>query len=171
MPPLRKRKRIHPAGPRRPSPTKLTLNAPLLPKPALGLDYDDASDSDDSRNSSPGSAKEEVALTPPDALEEDLGDVEARMKAKRAKEEDEEEELSGLVRKKDNIATPVSKPKHEPGISIKLDMKGLDQMNDVPSKPVTRPGTPIKDDMTKRMRVNLGFKRRLSPSMGGPDKG
>ena len=70
---------------------------------ALGLDYDDGSDSEGSVGaqspsitpaSSTGAAGE--ILTPPE-LEEDLGDVAMKMRAKRMREEAEDEEFVGLL--------------------------------------------------------------------------
>ncbi|ORX34996.1 component of IIS longevity pathway SMK-1-domain-containing protein [Kockovaella imperatae] len=114
-----KRKRAQSGAPTPPPPKR-----PSAPSPgrmasgnngssALGLDYDDGSDSDGSSgaqspvikpsassaswNSSETSSSTERGSTPPEELAEDLGDVAMKMRAKRLREEEEEEGFAGLL--------------------------------------------------------------------------
>lgn len=70
---------------------------------ALGLDYDDGSDSDGSAGSqSPRRGMPPATppvITPSEELEKDLGDVALKIRAKRQREEEEEEGFASLVGK------------------------------------------------------------------------
>ena len=102
-----------PRRPAAPSPGRMAAGNAVASGSALGLDYDDGSDSEGSSGAqSPrvkpmsSSASPSAALqgkrvargdTPPEELEEDLGDVAMKMRAKRLREEEEEEGFAGLI--------------------------------------------------------------------------
>lgn len=92
-----KRKRVFQAtgpSPKRPSPSK--------PTPALGLDYDDASDSEGSTDGESPKAtgrrpSPSIDSTETEHLAEELTDVEQKVRAKRMRNEEEEEEAGGFA--------------------------------------------------------------------------
>ncbi|WVQ85221.1 hypothetical protein IAT38_007386 [Cryptococcus sp. DSM 104549] len=173
-------------------PQALTTTAAASPSSgggALGLDYDDGSDSDSSGGASPrnqprhlehapsptpsapntstGSAgaltstsllertatraseARERAITPPEELEAEMGDVAMRMRAKRQREaEDEEEGFGGLMVGKPPAET--EKEKEEAA----ADAAGEDAL-----KEETKKGGPIKD-MGKKIRLSFGLGKK-----------
>jgi len=123
---------------------------------ALGLDYDDGSDSEGSNGGqSPripmGPRKEDAPPTPGTASEElegDLGDVAMRMRAKRLREEEEEEGFAGMMAGKAAATTP---KKEKETKKEKENVGGGGK----------REGTPIKE---KKIRLNFGA---LGKKLGG----
>ncbi|WWD22828.1 hypothetical protein CI109_107322 [Kwoniella shandongensis] len=127
---------------------------------ALGLDYDDGSDSDSSGGASPrikpdhleqqaSSSSPIVESTPAQSteeLEEDLGDVAMRMRAKRQREEEEEEGFAGLL--------VGGKP---PTASTAATVEKQDTTT-TPTPQTESKKTPVKD---------LGKKIRLNFKLGG----
>ena len=103
-----------PKRPAAPSPGRMAAGNSA----ALGLDYDDGSDSEGSSGAqspvvkptpggSPISAQGQASgrgTTPPKELAEDLGDVAMKMRAKRLREEEEEEGFAGLLAKQSKKA-------------------------------------------------------------------
>nr|XP_019014382.1 uncharacterized protein I206_00464 [Kwoniella pini CBS 10737]OCF53163.1 hypothetical protein I206_00464 [Kwoniella pini CBS 10737] len=146
---------------------------------ALGLDYDDGSDSDSSstgqrspRNSSsdkiPNSNLGNLNLTK-EELEDDLGDVAMRMRAKRQREEEEEEGFAGLLVGAKTTTTPtttITTTKEE----NKEEDKSINDNNIISKSRInsnnTGNSTPVKD-MGKKIRLNLGFGKKLGGGGGG----
>lgn len=101
-----KRKRVAQSGASAPSPKRQTP-----PTAALGLDYDDASDSEGSTGGE--SPKARPSAPTPEAAEADLAEglseVEQKIRAKRLRDEDEDEGVfAQLVAPKDGAAEAVS---------------------------------------------------------------
>lgn len=116
----------------------------------LGLDYDDSSDSDGSAGGqSPHpnvqeESKTEPAITPSEVLQEDLGDVTQRMRAKRVREEEEEEGFVGMLLGKQPAAISMKEKEPEFGGG-------------------KRDGTPIKENHKLKLSFG-GFGRKLGGS-------
>jgi protein phosphatase 4 regulatory subunit 3 len=98
----------------KPSPRKKRKDTPkkismfvAREKPALGLDYDDGSDSEGSAGT------QSPRMRPNDQLENELGDVEMKMKAKREANDEEEEELL--------VMPPKEETGKRPGTPVKPD--------------------------------------------------
>ncbi|WRT63528.1 uncharacterized protein IL334_000433 [Kwoniella shivajii] len=156
---------------------------------ALGLDYDDGSDSDNSSsgNQSPRQSQRlqqqhhsnqllsETPITsdikPTEVLEEDLGDVQLRMRAKRQREEEEEEGFAGLLvgansttsNTNSNTNSSDRPPSIIPKIELKKDGAGDQNAKDSSSSDTNtkkNSSTPVKD-MGKKIRLNLGFGKKL----------
>ena len=117
----------------------------------LGLDYDDSSDSEGStggqspRLTDPNVTEESQsgpAITPSEALQEDLGDVTLRMRAKRERDEEEEEGFVGMLLGKPPAAIPTKREKEIEGGGGKGD------------------GTPVKESHKLKLSFG-GFGRKL----------
>ena len=122
-------------------------------KPSL-VDYDDGSDSDGSNGTqSPRQPGGSVDAT--QELEEDLGDVAMRMRAKRQREEEDDEGFAGLLgiakaagggsMSKEPVKAEESKPKVKPAAALPTAAKEE-------KKEVTTPG--------KRLKLHLGFGKK-----------
>jgi len=122
-------------------------------KPSL-VDYDDGSDSDGSNGTqSPRQPGGSVDAT--QELEEDLGDVAMRMRAKRQREEEDDEGFAGLLgiakaagggsMSKEPVKAEETKPKVKPAAALPPAAKEE-------KKEVTTPG--------KRLKLHLGFGKK-----------
>ncbi|WWC85689.1 uncharacterized protein L201_000555 [Kwoniella dendrophila CBS 6074] len=114
-------------------------------------------------------------IKPTEELEEDLGDVQMRMRAKRQREEEEEEGFAGLL--VGAKTGPLSKittndePKEKDSISENNENKSTMSIDDKDKESSTTntsmaikqktSSTPVKD-MGKKIRLNLGFGKKLS---------
>nr|XP_019048585.1 hypothetical protein I302_02357 [Kwoniella bestiolae CBS 10118]OCF27515.1 hypothetical protein I302_02357 [Kwoniella bestiolae CBS 10118] len=144
---------------RRPAPESESEPGPERPSSALGLDYDDGSDSDSStgqkspRNqpiSSMTSNKEEGDEGEGEG--EGLEDVQMRMRAKRQREEEEEEGFAGL------LVGAKGTPNPDPTKEEEVVDEGKDK--DLTKGTGSGTGNSVKD-MGKKIRLNLGFGKKL----------
>ncbi|KAK8844620.1 hypothetical protein IAR55_006467 [Kwoniella newhampshirensis] len=126
---------------------------------ALGLDYDDGSDSDSSGGgASPRIKPDHLEQQPPtsieplpaqttEELEEDLGDVTMRMRAKRQREEEEDEGFAGLL-----VGKGAGGEKQEKETQT--------QTQPAATAEGKKQGTPVKD-IGKKIRLNFGLGKKL----------
>lgn len=128
---------------------------------ALGLDYDDGSDSEGSNGAqSPripiGPEKGDISARSgqPEEREEDLGDVAIRMRAKRIREEEEEEGFAGMLVGK-GVSGIMRTPKKEKGKDEEKENGGIGGRRD---------GTPMMRD--KKLRLKL---RSIASRFSGGD--
>ncbi|KAK6905071.1 hypothetical protein I203_105890 [Kwoniella mangroviensis CBS 8507] len=136
------------------------------PTSALGLDYDDGSDSDSSTGQKSPRNQPQPQL--PQSLQgakeegegegEGLEDVQMRMRAKRQREEEEEEGFAGL------LVGAKSTPTKDEDEKEKGMVLG-DNDNEDAKKVQTTTGTSVKD-MGKKIRLNLGFGKKLGGGGG-----
>lgn len=128
-------------------------------KPSL-VDYDEGSDSDGSNGTqSPRQPGSGSGLGATQELEEDLGDVAMRMRAKRQREEEDDEGFAGLLgiakaagggsMAKEPVKTEDTKPAKPAAVTPPT------------AKPVT---TPVKEEKAatpgKRLKLHLGFGKK-----------
>ena len=137
-------------------------------KPSLGLDYDDGSDSDGSNGTQ--SPRQPAAVVTPE-LEDDLGDVAMRMRAKRQREEEDDEGFAGLL----GIAKAAGGGglvKKSEGTETKFETvptkSATPTKADTPTKTATVPGKKEKEKEKekeastpgKRLKLHLGFGKK-----------
>ncbi|OCF33154.1 hypothetical protein I316_05199 [Kwoniella heveanensis BCC8398] len=188
-----------PAGARQPGSTAVSPNTGANTSGttgggALGLDYDDGSDSDSSSGGqsprirpdhiSPDSgsssssqvepkeeAEDEIKVT--EELEEDLGDVAMRMRAKRAREEEEEEGFAGLlVGAKSTSATTASTTTEAADSGEALTTTPRTAGGDEGKKGVGATAGKDKDkdkdkDKGKKIRLNFSLGKKLGGGGSG----
>lgn len=108
-----KRKRAQQSGP---SPKRLSSGGGS----ALGLDYDDASDSDGSAGAESPKATRPAVPTPQtdSELVEGLSDVERKVRAKRIRNEEEEEGSAFTELMGGGKGAPATAPKDAPGVAL-----------------------------------------------------
>ena len=150
-PPLRR--------PAAPSPGKMASGGPIMTG-VLGLDYDDNSDSEGS--SSPTMKPQQKSGTPPKELEEGLGDVAVKMRQKRLKAQQDDDELGDLFvgrGAKRSAAAASSPAKKENGPNGRQEGRG-----DAGEAEEASPGGSVG----KRIKLSLGaFGKRVSSSDSG----
>lgn len=151
--------------------------SPTSPSPALGLDYDDGSDSDgsaggqspllkplqsqldDEKKNSLGTAAN-GDIKPNDILEEDLGDVALKMRAKRMREEEEEEGFAGLLGGK--AAKDV-----KPATDTSATSPTIEAITSEPPSPTGDiKGKGEKEGVGKKIKLSLGSLRRFGAGGG-----
>lgn len=143
---------------------------------ALGLDYDDGSDSDSSNGTqSPRSVAGAVPTSPSsdsgkgtavtEELEEDLADVTMRMRAKRQREEEEDADFAGLfgtLSKGGNARKPLEQAGQDaPKLESSSETPAVTPVPVDQDKEKEREGA-APDALTpgKRLKLNLGFGRK-----------
>jgi protein phosphatase-4 regulatory subunit 3 len=135
-------------------------------KPSLGLDYDDGSDSDGSNGTQ--SPRQSAAVVTAE-LEDDLGDVAMRMRAKRQREEEDDEGFAGLLgiakaagggslAKKPDGAQP-EPVSQKPTTPVKVDVPAK---TPTPTSAAKKEKEKEKEANTpgKRLKLHLGFGKK-----------
>ena len=131
-------------------------------KPSL-VDYDDGSDSDGSNGTqSPSQPGSGLGLGATQDLEEDLGDVAMRMRAKRQREEEDDEGFAGLLGMAKAAGGGTLAGAKEP---VKAEeVKPVKPPMPTTPAPTAKPSTPTKEEKAstpgKRLKLHLGFGKK-----------
>lgn len=118
----------------------------MKPAPsALGLDYEDNSDSEGSAGAASPRGGE---LVPTEELAEEMGDVAMKMRQKRQRAEEDDEGFAGLLGKAAAMSRGSQVSVEEGDPKDKLRQKDKDKS----------PGV-VKEELGKKIKLNLGVKR------------